>query len=164
MVCEHANECPQSCSCPGDCYCRLGSKMCPDISTDPEGFRGEGHPSNDEHTKKYGPPISGTTQVSPGLYVANQPHSVFVTGISKVEPEISDRVNSHAQPAPVANNHPNIKDLVLKDILDRVQFGFNKYGQYLKPHNGRDVLYDIYQEQLDALMYIRQAIFERDGK
>jgi hypothetical protein len=29
VLCEHANECPQSCRCPFDCACRAG--MCPPI-------------------------------------------------------------------------------------------------------------------------------------
>ena len=39
-----------------------------------------------------------------------------------------------------------------------------KYGVGLQPHNGRDVLRDAYEEALDLCVYLRQAIFERDGK
>jgi len=38
-----------------------------------------------------------------------------------------------------------------------------KYGTYLQTHNGRDALWDAYQEAMDLCMYLRQAILERDG-
>ena len=47
---------------------------------------------------------------------------------------------------------------------DRAEFGKAKYGMYLQPNNGRDSLIDTYQELLDAVVYIRSLIFERDGK
>lgn len=72
--------------------------------------------------------------------------------------------NSHATPNPTPNDKPFVKDLVLKDLADRVQFGFNKYKTYLQPHNGRDALIDLYQEQWDALFYIRQLLFEKYGE
>jgi len=28
VFCEHANECPQSCPCPGNCFCRQPGNMC----------------------------------------------------------------------------------------------------------------------------------------
>jgi hypothetical protein len=73
-------------------------------------------------------------------------------------------VDSYAQPKSVHNDLPAIKDLVLSDIAERAEFGKNKYGTYLQPHNGRDVLADLYQELLDAVHYTRQLIYERDGK
>jgi hypothetical protein len=52
---------------------------------------------------------------------------------------------------------------VIKDLTSRAEFGFNKYGTYLKTNNGRDALIDAYQEALDLTMYLKQAILERDG-
>lgn len=72
--------------------------------------------------------------------------------------------NSYTQPKPVVNDLPYVKDLVLTDITERAEFGKTKYGTYLQPGNGRDALKDLYQEQLDALMYTRLLIFQRDGK
>ena len=72
--------------------------------------------------------------------------------------------DSHTQPPPEPNDLPFVKDLVAQDLVDRAAFGYSKYGTYLQPSNGRDTLKDIYQEQLDALIYIRSLIFERDGK
>jgi hypothetical protein len=52
----------------------------------------------------------------------------------------------------------------MADIRERDAFGVKKYGQRLTPGDGRDGLVDIYQELLDAVVYIRKAIYERDGK
>jgi len=50
---------------------------------------------------------------------------------------------------------------VMGDIHDRVMSGKEKYGTYLQTHNGRDPLWDAYQEAIDLVMYLRQAILER---
>lgn len=42
--------------------------------------------------------------------------------------------------------------------------GLEKYGTKLEAFNGRDALMDAYQEAIDMVMYLRQAILERDGK
>ncbi len=52
--------------------------------------------------------------------------------------------------------------LVIQDIEKRVQAGKQKYGMYLETHNGRDALWDAYQEAIDLVMYLRQTIAERD--
>jgi hypothetical protein len=57
-----------------------------------------------------------------------------------------------------------IAPLVLVDIQARVKMGEEKYGTKLQANNGRDVLMDAYQEAIDLVMYLRQAIAERDGK
>ncbi len=54
-----------------------------------------------------------------------------------------------------------IAPLVLADIRARVEAGERKYGTKLQAHNGRDALVDAYQEALDMVMYLRQAIEER---
>lgn len=54
-----------------------------------------------------------------------------------------------------------IAPLVIADINDRVAAGEAKYGTVLKSDNGRDPLVDAYQEALDLVMYLRQAIEER---
>lgn len=68
------------------------------------------------------------------------------------------------QPTPVPNDHPAVWDLVIADMQARDQLGTEKYKTRLQPHNGRDALTDAYQESLDLAVYLRQAIFERDGK
>lgn len=71
---------------------------------------------------------------------------------------------SAVQPAPVTTKHPASWDLVLADMKERDQFGKSKYGTSLQPGNGRDTLADAYQEALDLAVYLRTAIYERDGK
>jgi len=51
---------------------------------------------------------------------------------------------------------------VLADIQARVEAGEAKYGTKLMTHNGRDPLWDAYQEAIDLVMYLRQAILERE--
>lgn len=54
--------------------------------------------------------------------------------------------------------------LVLADLQARSDIGKEKYGTELRANNGRDALTDAYQEALDMCQYLRQAIYERDGK
>lgn len=68
------------------------------------------------------------------------------------------------QSAPQPNDKPAVWSLVISDMQARDQEGRRRYGTPLQPHNGRDALVDAYQELLDAAVYIRQAIYERDGK
>ena len=56
-----------------------------------------------------------------------------------------------------------VVDAVLSDLRERAETGREKYGTYLKTHNGRDALWDAYQEALDLCMYLRQMILERDN-
>lgn len=57
----------------------------------------------------------------------------------------------------------NVLELVRKDLDDRARKGIVLYGVPLAPHNGRDALWDAYEEALDLCMYLRQAIEERDN-
>jgi hypothetical protein len=50
----------------------------------------------------------------------------------------------------------------MADIEARVAKGTKEYGEPLTSHNGRDALWDAYEEALDLAMYLRQAIEERD--
>jgi hypothetical protein len=68
------------------------------------------------------------------------------------------------QPEPTINSHKAVWECVLDDIKARDAFGEKKYGTRLQPFNGRDFLADAYQEALDLVVYLRGAIYERDGK
>jgi hypothetical protein len=68
------------------------------------------------------------------------------------------------QPAPQPNESRPIAEMVLEDIAARVDLGLERYGTKLQAHNGRDALSDAYQEALDLVFYLRQAIAERDGR
>jgi hypothetical protein len=68
------------------------------------------------------------------------------------------------EPPPKPNINPASWGLVMKDMIDRDTFGRIKYGTPLQGYNGRDSLVDAYQEALDLVVYLRTAIYERDGK
>ncbi len=54
----------------------------------------------------------------------------------------------------------DIASLVKEDIEARAKIGLKKYGERLKPNNGRNSLWDAYNEALDLCMYLRQKIEE----
>ena len=64
------------------------------------------------------------------------------------------------EPAPTPGK-VDIGILVLTDINARIDMGYREYGTLLQSHNGRDALMDAYQEAIDLVMYLRQAIEER---
>ena len=63
------------------------------------------------------------------------------------------------QPAPKGSGS-QILGMVLADLTNRALEGKEKYGEPLMAHNGRNALWDAYQEALDLAMYLRQAIEE----
>ena len=77
---------------------------------------------------------------------------------------MSSDVATRVEPQPVVNDQPATWDLVVADMRERDKFGHVKYGTALQPHNGRDQLSDAYQEALDLCVYLRNALFERDGQ
>jgi hypothetical protein len=72
--------------------------------------------------------------------------------------------DKYDQPPPMPNHNPAVWDLVMQDMKDRDQVGRIRYGTPLQPNNGRDQLADAYQESLDLAVYLRAALYERDGK
>jgi hypothetical protein len=68
---------------------------------------------------------------------------------------------SEHEPNPSSGQH-DVADYVLRDIQERVAAGYQKYGTKLQTFNRRDPLWDLYQELIDAVMYIRQEILERE--
>lgn len=68
------------------------------------------------------------------------------------------------QPDPTPNQHPAVWPLVMVDMAGRDKLGRERYGTPLQPHNGRDALRDAYEEALDLAVYLRTAMYERDGK
>lgn len=78
------------------------------------------------------------------------------------------------QPAPTGNGETvHIKvlerlserewSLLADDIRERAEMGKANYGTYLKTHNGREALVDLYQELLDAIAYATQVDIECNG-
>jgi len=72
-------------------------------------------------------------------------------------------VNEMEQPNPTFDpTKPAIWDIVIEDMRLRDRVGRVRYGTPLQPNNGRDTLRDAYEEGLDLVVYLRQAIWERD--
>jgi len=69
----------------------------------------------------------------------------------------------HKEPPPAGKGTP-ITDMVIADLVERKEFGTAKYGEPLMAFNGRDPLVDLYQELIDAVMYVRQYMTEDQGK
>ena len=65
---------------------------------------------------------------------------------------------------PPERNHFSlpVTDQVVCDLYKRRKKGTTKYGKELLSHNGRDPLIDLYQELLDAVLYLRQHLMERE--
>jgi len=68
------------------------------------------------------------------------------------------------QALPVVNEHPIVQELVRADLDARLAVGIARYGTGLQPHNGRDMLRDAYEEAMDLTVYLRGALYERDGR
>jgi hypothetical protein len=66
------------------------------------------------------------------------------------------------QPEPMPNALQPVWDAAIEDMRQRDAVGRERYGTPLQPFNGRDPLIDAYQEMLDACVYLKQAIMERD--
>lgn len=106
--------------------------------------------------------------ISPGtppreFNALHSPHTGMTCGEydAAVEDMRREREGYNAyEPAPTGQGTV-IVDLVLKDLKDRAEVGLAKYKTYLRADNGRDALVDAYQEAMDLVMYLRQAIEER---
>jgi hypothetical protein len=74
------------------------------------------------------------------------------------------KIREGDQPMPTPNNNPDIQGIVINDLTYRYELGKKRYGTGLQAHNGRDMLQDAYEEALDLAVYLRGAMYERDGK
>lgn len=70
---------------------------------------------------------------------------------------------SKYQPAPTEGQSV-VLHTVMADLQERAEVGREKYGTYLMTNNGRNPLWDAYQEALDLAMYLRQKLLEEEGK
>jgi hypothetical protein len=76
------------------------------------------------------------------------------------------------QPRPTRNNERPTWDLVVSDLRqmhetrvipsveERDRQGFLKYGVRLQPHNGRNSTLDAFEESMDLVVYLKNAIME----
>lgn len=78
--------------------------------------------------------------------------------------ESIDAALSESQPDPKPNDSRPVWELVIEDMQARDKLGRERYGVPLQAGNGRDALRDLYEEILDAAVYARQALAERDGR
>lgn len=53
-----------------------------------------------------------------------------------------------------------IFDLVIADLRERDRIGYAEYGKPMTTFDGRDSLWDAYEEVLDLAVYLRKAIEE----
>ena len=86
--------------------------------------------------------------------------------IGQLNPEESEKAMREAilgeqQPEPTSTDEPSAHDLVIADMAARKEFGLAKYGSLLQASYGRDNLQDLYEELLDACVYIRNEIERR---
>ena len=73
-----------------------------------------------------------------------------------------NKTNASTPQPPPAPGKIRVVDVVVSDLMERAESGRVKYGTYLETHNGRDPLWDAYQEAVDLVMYLRQALLERE--
>lgn len=66
------------------------------------------------------------------------------------------------QNPPIANDRVPVWEQVIEDMKARDHVGRERYAAPLQAFNGRDALRDLYEELLDAAVYIKQAMIERD--
>ena len=50
---------------------------------------------------------------------------------------------------------------VIKDLQERERFGALKYGKFLTHHSGEDMMQHLYEELLDAALYIKTEMKKR---
>jgi hypothetical protein len=67
-----------------------------------------------------------------------------------------------SQPMPTASTHPIAHEEVAKDLNARLRIGIERYGQPLRPFNGRKPLRDAYEEALDLCVYLWCAMYEEE--
>ena len=67
------------------------------------------------------------------------------------------------QVAPDRSEREPVWDMVIRDMLARKAMGKERYGTFLQTFNRRSAALDLYQELLDAAVYMRQMIEEWDA-
>ena len=73
-----------------------------------------------------------------------------------------ERAIMSEQPKPTPSQCPPVWPMVIQYMAGRDILGTERYGDRLRPNNGRDALRDLLEELLDGCAYCAQAIWERD--
>ena len=69
------------------------------------------------------------------------------------------------EPQPIRTGMPEQEDVFPKvhsDLEEREAYGMKEYGGPLVTNDGRNNLWDAYQESLDLAVYLRKEIMERE--
>lgn len=94
-----------------------------------------------------------------GGVIAGDAFEPFVS-VEDTQERKAEHAATSKQSPPKGSGNP-ILGMVLADLTNRALEGKEKYGEPLKAHNGRNALWDAYQEALDLTMYLRQLIQEQ---
>jgi len=96
-------------------------------------------------------------------------HSAEGFGLSDPEPEPNKNLNKFVWDEVIeellsrnSGGDKETRDLISRDMRQRDQFGFRKYGTRLQSGNGRNSFIDAYQELLDYIVYLKQCEIEGD--
>lgn len=84
--------------------------------------------------------------------------------MDEVDEEVQRRLNAHfctEHMKKEAEDRKPIMPKVMADLAERYAFGLQKYGKPVKPYDGEDYLQHLYEELLDACVYIKSAIEEQ---
>lgn len=68
----------------------------------------------------------------------------------------------HHEPKPTTGD-ALVLEWVMQALEERAQVGYEKYGSLLTTFNGRDPLWDAFEEALDLTMYLAQAVMEKEA-
>ena len=91
--------------------------------------------------------------LGPGACEQCRPHGDPVKDVSDMVQEKARKMEWDEEQAPWV-------DCVEHDLDQRKRVGMLKYGESLRPFNGRNALIDAYQEALDLSLYLKQASYE----
>jgi hypothetical protein len=56
----------------------------------------------------------------------------------------------------------SVTDALIEDLRTRRLQGIQEYGVELQTHNGRRALVDLYEELIDAALYLKQYLMEQE--
>jgi hypothetical protein len=71
--------------------------------------------------------------------------------------------NEHLRNTKEGNREDSITNDVIADLRTREQFGALKYGKFLTHHTTEDTMQHLYEELLDAALYIKTEMKKRNN-
>lgn len=76
--------------------------------------------------------------------------------------QIGTTITTSRRPEEVPTDMPAVIDLVIAGFQSRQEYGLKKYGVPLLPFDRTDPLREALQEAMDQVVYLQQALYERD--